>query len=73
MCNEEGSNWDTKIEHVSTSIRMLPSQRTGLSPIEIVYGKKPIEFKIIEQYQRKYIERMKHNYDKGTKIKKLPS
>ncbi|OAF70490.1 hypothetical protein A3Q56_01769 [Intoshia linei] len=70
-CNEEGSNWDTKIEHVSTSIRMLPSQRTGLSPIEMVYGKKSIEFKIIEKSKSYHYENYKPILPKKSKDHKI--
>ncbi|OAF69008.1 hypothetical protein A3Q56_03265 [Intoshia linei] len=52
-------------EYLNGCDRILPSSRTGISPIELVFGKQDKNFLIkVNEYIKKYTKSIKRNFDK---------
>ncbi|OAF66900.1 hypothetical protein A3Q56_05383 [Intoshia linei] len=66
LYNIEFDDWDERLDEITYSFRILPSSRTGISPMERVFGKQDknsIKIKVNE-YIKKYTKSMKRNFDK---------
>ncbi|OAF65968.1 hypothetical protein A3Q56_06310 [Intoshia linei] len=40
LCTTEFNDWDEKLDEIVYSFRALPSSRTGISPLQLLFGEK---------------------------------
>ncbi|OAF65322.1 hypothetical protein A3Q56_06954 [Intoshia linei] len=65
LCTTEFNDWDEKLDEIVYSFRALPSSRTGISPLELLFGERDDNaLEKVNSYTRKYLISMKNNFDK---------